>query len=1258
MSLIYNIYFEAASAVFLVILYIFMKLQYAVQSEINREFRKLTLLVLFADIMDVGTAVTLSYAAALPVWVNLFLNTVYFAADAFVGYQFMYYSRLCVDRKNRNSRMLRINRCLLCAYFVILAANLFNGCIFSMGEGGEYVHGVLYVMVYLAPYYLIACSAFVLLSHFQKFKKWQRVSIVLYLVLAFMGPAIQMLFFPHVLLGLFSVTLALMMILFTMETPDYQALVRTIGELREAREKAERAEQAAKESEQTARNAEQAARESEQTAREAEQAAKESEQTARNAEQAARESEQLAKAAEQTAREASRAKTEFLANMSHEIRTPINGILGYNEMIMRETKESATAEYAINIQAAGRTLLSIVNDILDFTDIEKGELTLEQEPYFVLSLLQDILTYAEYNVRKKNLELRVDIDENLPRQLSGDLVRLMQIYNNLISNAVKYTMEGFVEIHIGWEKTGDNTGIVEAVIRDSGIGMREEDVRRISESFSRFDPRRTRNVQGIGLGLSIVTRLLDLMGSSLRIESEYGKGSAFSFRLEQAVMEEAPVGKLVPADTNMLMMRYGEEEFTAPSARILAVDDNAMNLDLFRRIMRETEALIDTANNGEEALELLERNSYHMVFMDHMMPVMDGMEALKKIREKGLCRNTPIIALTANAVAGEKQGYLDAGFDDYLSKPIVGRQLKDMVRLRLPGELLIKQKSKGQLGIQDTAFVDKKASRLTGQMHQTVEKREQSVEDIRRMAGSADLPGMSGWPEADTGLLTRSDRVQEVNSGLLARLDGVLDTALGMEYCCDSEEFYQEMLSSYIENQKYQAIGEAYEKEDWDNYRILVHALKSTSLSIGAVSLSEQAKALEMAAKEGDIASIRDNHEKIMADYRDVLNELNAAIGKPSEARQSQPPKEDRKLSANLQAAVENPQSAAQQSHVEEALCPHILIVDDSAMNLQIAEKMLGGGFRVSSVDSGEKALEFLKAQIPDLILLDVHMPDMDGFTVMKRIRADDACRAVPVIFLTADDDRDTEIRGFQAGALDFITKPFVADIMIQRVSRILQLDRLQKHLQQEVEKQTHVAEERRKKVERLSLQVMKTLAAAIDAKDKYTKGHSARVAEYSREIARRSGRSEQEQEDIYYAGLLHDIGKIGIPEEIINKTSRLTDEEYEVIKSHPVIGGNILKNISELADIGIGAKWHHERYDGRGYPDRLQGKDIPEVARIIGVADAYDAMTSKRSYRDVMPQEAVRGEIEKGRGSQFDPYYADVMLAMIDGDMEYRMHE
>lgn len=222
----------------------------------------------------------------------------------------------------------------------------------------------------------------------------------------------------------------------------------------------------------------------------------------------------------------------------------------------------------------------------------------------------------------------------------------------------------------------------------------------------------------------------------------------------------------------------------------------------------------------------------------------------------------------------------------------------------------------------------------------------------------------------------------------------------------------------------------------------------------------------------------------------------------------------------------------------------------------------------------------------------------------------------------------------------------------------LAELDELRKNLQIEVKKQTKKAEDRRKKVERLSEQVILTLAKTIDAKDKYTNGHSERVAAYSKEIAKRMGMSEQEQQEIYHIGLLHDVGKIGISDAIINKPGKLTDEEYLMIKKHPEIGGEILATISELPDISIGAKYHHEKYDGTGYPGQVAGEDIPLLARIIGIADAYDAMTSRRSYRDILPQKVVREEIEKGRGTQFAPECVDVMLQMIDGDTEYRMCE
>lgn len=335
-----------------------------------------------------------------------------------------------------------------------------------------------------------------------------------------------------------------------------------------------------------------------------------------------------------------------------------------------------------------------------------------------------------------------------------------------------------------------------------------------------------------------------------------------------------------------------------------------------------------------------------------------------------------------------------------------------------------------------------------------------------------------------------------------------------------------------------------------------------------------------------------------------------------------------------------------------------VLVVDDTWFNLRVAMDILSEHFEVLCCKSGLDAFDLMKETIPDLILLDYHMPIMDGFQVIENMRADERLRDIPIIMLTADNDRDTEVRGFQAGVMDFITKPFVAEIMLQRVCRILELTHLQKNLQHEVSLQTERAEERRRQVERLSEEVMKTLANTIDAKDPYTNGHSLRVAKYSKEIAKRAGMSKKQQKDIYHMALLHDIGKIGIPDDIINKDTRLTDEEYAAIRKHPAIGSDILKTIEEIPDIMIGARWHHERYDGHGYPDGLAGTEIPEYARIIGVADAYDAMTSKRSYRNVLSQDTVRAEIEKGKCTQFDPKFADIMMDMIDEDIKYTMRE
>ena len=330
-----------------------------------------------------------------------------------------------------------------------------------------------------------------------------------------------------------------------------------------------------------------------------------------------------------------------------------------------------------------------------------------------------------------------------------------------------------------------------------------------------------------------------------------------------------------------------------------------------------------------------------------------------------------------------------------------------------------------------------------------------------------------------------------------------------------------------------------------------------------------------------------------------------------------------------------------------------VIVVDDDETNLKMAGHILSRAhMRVTAMKSGEALIAYIREkEVPDLILLDVKMPGMDGFETLTMLREMERGKHVPVIFLTGDEKEGTEVKGLSLGALDFIKKPFVPEVLTLRVRHTIDLDHLQRNLAQEVDKKT-------KENERLYLQVVSALASAIDAKDTYTNGHSGRVAEYAREIAWRCGFRGQRLEDLYMMGLLHDVGKIGIPDSVINKPAKLTYEEYNIIKKHPVLGAKILENIKEMPKLSEGARWHHERYDGKGYPDGLAGEAIPEEARIIAVADSYDAMSSHRSYRDPLPQEKVQEEMKKGMGTQFDPRFASIMLQMMDEDVDYEMRE
>ena len=318
-----------------------------------------------------------------------------------------------------------------------------------------------------------------------------------------------------------------------------------------------------------------------------------------------------------------------------------------------------------------------------------------------------------------------------------------------------------------------------------------------------------------------------------------------------------------------------------------------------------------------------------------------------------------------------------------------------------------------------------------------------------------------------------------------------------------------------------------------------------------------------------------------------------------------------------------------------------ILAVDDSVINLKAIKKLLSEAYKVIAVSSAADALTYLETAIPDLVLLDVMMPEMDGFEMMQIMKNDERMKNIPVIFLTADNDKDKELAGFRMGAMDFIVKPFEPDVVLSRIRKTLELEALKNNLAKEVKAKT-------KEIESITLQTIVAVADTIDSKDKFSKGHSIRVARIAEEIAKRLGWDDDRVRNIYYVGLLHDIGKIGLPDSIFNKADRYTKEEYDLVKRHIIMGADILDGIP-IENAKEGAKYHHEHYDGTGYIEGIIGEAIPIEARILALGDAYDAMTHDRAYRKKLTPEKVREEIVVNKGKQFDPALADIMLEMID---------
>jgi response regulator RpfG family c-di-GMP phosphodiesterase len=820
--------YEIAAVFFDLVICAFVNLIYTDSSRTTKAFRKLAVYLTIATIIDALTCIAIGMGPEISAFSHYLLHSMNILSSSLAAASYVEYVIACVNIDPSKVSFNKINLAIFVVLVFMVLQNVMTGNVFSYTAEGGYVHGMFfYVTSAIIPlYYLVLASGFVAVNR-KSYTVMQLVSMTVSTIVLVTLYMLQIFIFKESSLAFFAASIALLILFFTLETPDFHRLEKTIDKL----EKAE----------------------------------KEASEARRRAE------------------EANDVKSEFLSQMSHEIRTPINSILGFNNFILENTKESLTSEYASKIKSAGENLLAFFNNLL-----------------------------------------------------------------SLIS------------------RSGDE----------------EIDIKSLFEYTS-----------------------------------------------------------LIDKDTDEVLVPI------MPKASVLVVDDNAMNVDLLLRILKKTEVITDTAADGQKALMKLRKQSYDLIIMDYMMPVMDGVETLSIMREERLCPGAPVVMLTAGGLRGDEERFKELGFDAYLTKPVVANTLYELLSDIMPLELI-----KQRVSLEHLFYMEKKIE-----------------------SDGAEPP---------------------VKKRTLSEIFDFIDTKTGLNYCMDDEEFYVSQLEMFVESKKGDELEGFCNDKDYENYLISVHSLKSTAKTIGAGELSEEALALENAIKEGRTEAVTKDHPLLKTHYDE--------------------------LSEKLRKGLEEYNSKETAS--------------DQAVNM-----------------------------------------------------------GVPEIALSAKDQAEQK---------------------------------------------------------NLSLQILLALANTVDAREVSGNGRSMRVAKYATEIARRYGKNDEELKDIYSMALVHDIGKLIIPEKILRKPDSLTEDEADIVRQHPVIGYEILRNVSELPGLATGARWHHERYDGSGYPDGLVGDEIPIEARIIGIADAYDAMTSERPYAPVMPPTRIIKELDRNKGIQFDPALVDILIQMINESM------
>lgn len=548
------------------------------------------------------------------------------------------------------------------------------------------------------------------------------------------------------------------------------------------------------------------------------------------------------------AKKAEDARDIFLANMSHELRTPINTILGLNELIIRESQDEAIKEYALDIRQAGNILLTLVSDILDFSKLEAGQMQLTEGIYDISSLLNDLINSISIQLRKKKLDLVLDIANDIPYKLMGDEIHIRQIISNLLSNAVKFTEEGRVTLHLGWKQLEDDAIEIDVIVKDTGIGIKEQDMPKLFGAFQRMYSTVRSSGKRTGLGLAITNRLVEMMGGKLEVQSVYGKGSAFAFKIVQHVVDKAPLGDFEKQYKESLRSRENyQQKFIAPLGRILIVDDNAMNLAVAQGLLKQTRLQIDVANSGEECLELIKRKTYHLICLDHMMPVMDGVQTLHAIRamEGNPSKDIPVIALTANAVAGAREFYINEGFQDYLTKPIDADKFENMLIEYLPDNVVYLTEDRD--------------------MGRDYEKE-----------------------DAEMALSIKESQLYMIGFNIRN----------GLKYMNGDKALYGKVLRDFhtILKEKEEALQDFLKKGDMPGYAIIVHSLKGNARNVGADDLADEAFTLEKMSKAGQLEDVEVRSPILFSMMRTMRESLKVYLDHEEKAESAEKVEEDTQI--------------------------------------------------------------------------------------------------------------------------------------------------------------------------------------------------------------------------------------------------------------------------------------------------------------------------------------------------------------------------